>query len=42
MQDIDNFAGNNSPLHSELGEKNRLLEQIAERIQTINTRVLAK
>ena len=42
QQEINNFTGINHQIQSEVEEKDRLLEQIAERIQTIYTRVLDK
>ena len=42
QQEINNFTVTNHQIQSEVEEKDRLLEQIAERIQTIYTRVLDK
>ncbi len=42
QQEINNFTRTNHQTQSEVEEKDRLLEQIAERIQTIYTRVLDK
>ena len=42
QQEINNFTRTNHQIQSEVEEKDRLLEQIAERIQTIYTRVLDK
>lgn len=42
QQEINSFTGTNHQIQSEVEEKDRLLEQIAERIQTIYTKVLDK
>ena len=42
QQEIDSFTGNNSQLISEVEEKNKFLEQIADRIQVIHTKAVEK
>ncbi|HEC38269.1 MAG TPA: hypothetical protein ENI29_08530 [bacterium] len=40
QQEINNFTGTNHQIQSEVEEKDRLLEQIAERLQTIYTKAM--
>jgi len=42
LQEIDSYAGNDSLLNSEMEEKDKFLEQIADRIQVIHTKAVEK